>query len=114
MWTIFEFFMGLVQAPTDLPDSLTIPRLSEQWSGVDALVPETGRKEHRELALASSHQLFTDTIYEETSAGMVDIHWYRAFQNFDPIRLPRSVSEADVNANYGDFLNGVSTLVSAT
>ena len=42
------------------------------------------------------------------------IHWYRAFQNFDPIRLPGSVSEADVNANYGDFLNGVSTLVSLT
>ena len=100
---------------------------------VDALVPETGRKEHRELALASSHQLFTDTIYEETSPGIVEpdvfnydlndpdaphyslpIHWYRAFQNFDPIRLPGSVSEADVNANYGDFLNGVSTLVSAT
>lgn len=100
---------------------------------VDALVPETGRKEHRELALASSHQLFTDTIYEEASPGVVEpdvfnydlndpdaphhslpIHWYRAFQNFDPIRLPGSVSEADVNANYGDFLSGVSTLVSAT
>ena len=100
---------------------------------VDALVPETGRKEHRELALASAHQLFTDTIYEETSAGTVEpdvfnydlndpdaphyslpIHWYRAFQNFDPIRLPGSVSEADVNANYGAFLTGVSTLVSAT
>ena len=100
---------------------------------VDALVPETGRKEHRELALASSHQLFTDTIYEATTPGAPEddvfnydlndpdaphyslpIHWYRAFQNFDPIRLPGSVSEADVNANYGEFLNGVSTLLSLT
>jgi cellulose biosynthesis protein BcsQ len=108
-------------------------RFRENLKMVDALVPETGRKEHRELALASSHKLFTDTIYEETLPGVVDpdvfnydlndpdaphyslpIHWYRAFQNFDPLRLPGSVSEADVTANYGDFLNGLCTVVSAT
>lgn len=108
-------------------------RFRDNLKMVDALVPETGRKEHREVALASSHELFTDTIYEATSPEAVEddvfnyalndpdaphyslpVHWYRAFQNFDPIRLPGSVSEADVNANYGEFLNGVSTLVSPT
>jgi cellulose biosynthesis protein BcsQ len=108
-------------------------RFRDNLKIVDALVPETGRKEHREVALASSHQLFTDTIYEETTPGAPEenvfnydlndpdaphyslpIHWYRAFQNFDPIRLPGSVSDADVNANYGEFLNGVSTLLSLT
>ena len=110
-----------------------LSRFRDNLKMVDALVPETGRKEHRELALANSHQLFTETIYEETAPGAIEddvfnyalsdpdaphyslpIHWYRAFQDFDPIRLPGSVSEADVNANYGEFLNGVSTLVSLT
>jgi cellulose biosynthesis protein BcsQ len=110
-----------------------LSRFRENLKMVDALVPETGRKEHREISLASSHQLFTDTIYEASAADVLEedvfnyalndpdaphyslpIHWYRAFQNFDPIRQPESVSEADVNANYGEFLNGVSTLLSLT
>ena len=98
-----------------------LPHFRENLRVVDALVPETGRPEHRASALAAAHALFEETIYEESAPGVQDafnfalddqdaphhsipIFWSRVFQGFNPSAAPAAVSDAEVAAAYGEFL----------
>ena len=98
-----------------------LPHFRENLRVVDALVPETGRHEHRAASLAAAHALFEETIYEESAPDAQDafnfalddpdaphhsvpIFWDRAFQGFDPSAAPAAVSDAEVAAAYGEFL----------
>lgn len=99
----------------------SLPHFRENLRVVDALVPETGRPEHRATALAASHALFEETIYEESAPDAqeafnyalddpdgphhsVPIFWSRIFQGFNPSSAPATVSDAEVTACYGEFL----------
>lgn len=98
-----------------------LPHFRENLRVVDALVPETGRPEHRATALAQAHALFEETIYEESAPDAQDafnfalddpdaphhsvpIFWSRVFQGFNPSAAPAAVSDAEVTAAYGEFM----------
>jgi hypothetical protein len=98
-----------------------LPQFRENLRIIDALVPETGRPEHRTMALAAAHSLFEETIYEESAPNVEDafnfalddanaphysvpIFWNRVFQGFNPGAAPGAVSAAEVAASYGEFL----------
>lgn len=108
-----------------------LPNFRDDLRIVDALVPETGRPEHRSAALAAAHSLFTETIYEESSPEAQDvfnfalddpnaphfsipIFWDRAFQGFNPCSTPAVVSQAEVTAAYGEFLQTCERLLPRT
>lgn len=95
---------------------------------VDALVPETDRPRHSAAMLEAAHRLFADTIYEDSASTDLEafnfapgdsdaphhplrINWNRRFQEFDPISDPDSLNEKEIEASFGEFLDGAERLL---
>jgi hypothetical protein len=104
-----------------------VPSFRENLHIVDALVPETDRTNHRASSTEASYNLFIETIYEEipaqthTEAPEVDhfnfdlndteaphfpipIFWNRAFLGFSPACEGETVTQQQIAASYGDFM----------
>jgi cellulose biosynthesis protein BcsQ len=96
---------------------------------VDSMVPETGIEEHIRNSRLASYNLFQETIYEETPGGAVDtfnfqlddedsphyplpIRWNRSFQEFDPLSRYEVITQAQIEAAYGEFLKGAKQILS--
>lgn len=107
-------------------------RVRERLKMVSALFPETDQIERAHGFLERSHQLYTDTIYDETEAtpepdftlfnfDLEDnaaphfpfrIKWNNRFQEFYPLLISRGiVGVDDLRASFGDFLDGAAELV---
>ncbi len=95
---------------------------------VAALTPETHTADYLEALRDRAYELFQTTLYEEARAEDADafnfdptdedaphsplrIHWQRSLQQFDPVRQPGSVTDEQLRAGFGDFVNGVHQLV---
>ncbi len=94
---------------------------------VDAMMPETGRQEHREAFSAAAYSLFNETLYEDVPSGEAtgeafnfqendsdaphfapSILWDRKFMEFDPNDTSSSFHEEDlIRLCYGSFLSGI-------
>jgi hypothetical protein len=107
---------------------------AKQWREnlkiVAGQVPETDTLRYLESFIDKSYDLFADNMYVETAAGEepefnfdvadadaphtpLRIHWSRAFQQFDPVRRSAAVTDEQVRASFGDFVNGVLRLIDA-
>ena len=108
-----------------------LPGFRENLKIIDALVPETGRQQHRESALIASHNLFSETIYEEIVPDAhegynfdlndpdaphypIPIFWNRVFLGFDPVGASQQVSDEEVGVGYGEFLKFVDASIDTT
>ncbi|OPY90209.1 MAG: CobQ/CobB/MinD/ParA nucleotide binding domain protein [Syntrophus sp. PtaU1.Bin208] len=96
---------------------------------VDALFPETGQEENVDRFLERSYDLFSKTLYDEIAPGSDEISldafnfdmgdrdaphyplrikWNARFQAFNERLLSdRTITAADIESAYGDFLDGV-------
>ncbi len=92
---------------------------------VDAMMPETGRQEHRETFSAAAYSLFNETLYEDIPPGSESgdifnfqeadsdaphsapsIMWDRKFMEFDPNEANSSFHDEDlIRLCYSDFLS---------
>jgi len=98
-----------------------IRTIRENLRMVAALVPETAADEYLSRFIHRSHELFTDTMYDEAGPEDLDafnfdtddpdaphyplrINWSRALQEFDPVRHPMAVSDSMLRGAFGDFL----------
>jgi CobQ/CobB/MinD/ParA nucleotide binding domain len=105
-----------------------LPQFRAYLKFVDALIPETGRADHRESFVENAYSLLSDTIYEKTGPGELaefnydvqaidaphwplPVRWSRVFQEFDPLSNDSQVSHAEIEAAYGEFLQGVIDLL---
>jgi hypothetical protein len=108
-----------------------LPGFRDKLKMVDALIPETERAAHAESFLQNAYQLFSETIYETAGPGEtpefnfdladpdaphspLPIRWSRIFQGFDPLTNETQIEAAEVEAAYGNFLNGVLGLLAET
>lgn len=100
----------------------------ERLKVVAALTPETHTSAYLDALRARAYDLFQSSLYDEAAADDADafnfdptddeaphsplrIHWSRAFQQFDPVRQPDSLTDEQVRAGFGDFVDGVCQLV---
>jgi hypothetical protein len=106
-----------------------LPAFRDNIRMVDALVPEQFRTEHRAAALAAAYTLFEETIYEESAAEStaeafnfdmndleaphhsLPIYWRGIFQGYNPVEARNAVSDAEVQASYGQFLRPAERLL---
>lgn len=99
---------------------------------VEALFPENDQAGRSVRFLENAYTLFSETIYEPIEPGTepepdvfnfdmndeaaqhypLRIKWNNRFQEFDPLLLPKNIlTEADIAAVFGNFLDGVKHLV---
>lgn len=98
---------------------------------VDAMMPETGREEHRKAFSAAAYSLFNGTLYEDVPSGEATgetfnfqesdgdaphsappISWDRKFMEFDPNDTSSSFHEEDlIRLCYGGFLSCIDDLL---
>jgi len=94
---------------------------------VDAMMPETGRHEHRQALSSAAYSLFNETLYEDVPAGSEagDIYnfaegdtdaphsaqavlWDRKFMEFNPADTSSSFHDEDlIQLCYGEFLASI-------
>ena len=103
-------------------------RFREGLKIVAAQIPETETTAYLESFQQNAYDLFASHLYVETPPGEepefnfdlndpeaphspLRINWSRAFQQFDPVRHPNTVTDEQVRAAFGDFVRGVSLLV---
>lgn len=108
------------------PDVLRMVR--DRLIMVEALFPELNQAERAERFLEHAYTLFSETIYERIEPGAkadpelfnfdindtdaahypLRIKWNSRFQEFDPLLIPKGIlSDADITASFGEFLDGV-------
>jgi hypothetical protein len=95
---------------------------------VAAQVPETDSEAYLARFRARSHELFQEFLYSEVPPGEMGefnfeaeddqaphhplrINWSRALQQYDPVQRPGAITDAQVNAGFGDLVAGVRRLV---
>lgn len=99
---------------------------------VEALFPESDQAGRAERFLENVYTLFSETIYEQIEPDKpadpevfnfdmrdtdaphypLRIKWNNRFQEFDPLLLPKGIlTEADVMAAFGDFIEGVKRIM---
>lgn len=103
-------------------------KFRESLKMVAAQVPETETLPYLESFQERSYDLFAEHLYVETPPGEeadfnfdpndpdaphspLRINWSRSFQQFDPVNRPGAVTEAQIQAAFGDFVRGVSLIV---
>jgi hypothetical protein len=94
---------------------------------VDAMMPETGRHEHKQAFSSAAYSLFNETLYEDVPAGFEagDIYnfpeedtdaphsapailWDRKFMEFDPTDASSSFHDEDlIRLCYGELLSSI-------
>lgn len=99
---------------------------------VEALFPELDQAARADRFLENAYTLFSETIYEQIEPGQksdpdvfnfdmndmaaphypLRIKWNNRFQEFDPLLLPKALlTEADIAATFGEFMEGVKRLI---
>lgn len=99
---------------------------------VEALFPESDQAVRASRFLQNAYTLFSETIYEQIEPGKepdsdvfnfdmndtaaphypLRIKWNNRFQEFDPLLLLKNIlTEADIAATFGDFLDGAKRLI---
>lgn len=95
---------------------------------VAALVPETNTARYLQSVRAHAYDLFAENLYVAASPGELGdfnfdladsdaphaplrIHWSRTFQQFDPVRQPDALTEEQIQAAFGDFVEGTAQLL---
>ncbi|MBI3756359.1 MAG: AAA family ATPase [Deltaproteobacteria bacterium] len=99
---------------------------------VEALFPESDQAARVSRFLQNAYTLFSETIYEQIEPGKepvpdvfnfdmndtaaphypLRIKWNNRFQEFDPLLLLKNIlTEADIAATFGDFLDGAKRLI---
>jgi len=116
--TMFEHWRAFPRHLTTFRDGLQL---------VDAMMPETGRQEHRQAFSSAAYSLFNETLYEDVPAGTEAgdaynfpeedadaphsapaIMWDRKFMEFDPTDTSSSFHDEDlIRLCYGDFLASI-------
>jgi hypothetical protein len=105
----------------------------EKLKMVSGLFPERDQAIRAEGFLQRSHNLFTETLYDEVPAGaettqenlfnftMEDtsaphyplrVKWNNRFQEFDPLQMSRGLfSDDEIRASFGEFLDGAEQMI---
>jgi MinD-like ATPase involved in chromosome partitioning or flagellar assembly len=99
---------------------------------VEALFPEADQVSRASIFLENAYKLFSETIYERIEPGQTPdpnvfnfdmndtsaphypllIKWNNRFQEFDPLILPKGIlTDTDIAASFGDFLEGLNRLI---
>lgn len=99
---------------------------------VEALFPESDQAARADRFLENAYTLFSETIYEMIEPGVepdpdvfnfdmgdeaaphypLRIKWNNRFQEFDPLLMPKSsLTEADIAATFGDFIDGAKKFI---
>jgi MinD-like ATPase involved in chromosome partitioning or flagellar assembly len=106
--------------------------IRDRLSMVQALFPEIDQVARAERFVENAYTVFSETIYEKIEAGKEPdpevfnfdledtsaphypwrIKWNSRFQEFDPLLIPLGIlSDADIVASFGDFLDGVERII---
>jgi hypothetical protein len=108
-------------------------KVRERLAVVDTLFPETNQEMHAKRVLENAYSLFSSTLYDEIAPGSdrlnadvfnfdlnekeaphypLRIKWNARFQEFSVNLLSEQILiGADILAAYGDFLQGVESLL---
>jgi hypothetical protein len=112
---------------------LIATKMRDRLAVVDALFPETGQEKNVNSFLERSYDLFSKTLYDEIAPGADEISldafnfdmgdrdaphyplrikWNARFQAFNAKLLSdRTITSADIESVYGDFLEGVESFI---
>jgi MinD-like ATPase involved in chromosome partitioning or flagellar assembly len=98
---------------------------------VEALFPEMDQANRADRFIENAYELFSETIYEQIEPAKeadpnvfnfdltdtnaphypLRIKWNNRFQEFDPLLLPKGIlTEADIAASFGEFIEGIKRL----